>query len=79
MSLDLHTDAGGHRLRLLFGGSVVSHTVAPGATYGDIARLFNETTRMRHGNPISAAVTLGGDMPPAVVRPPNDWDVAGIY
>jgi hypothetical protein len=47
------------RLRFVFDGSVVSHDLAIGATYGDIARMLNQTRRQLHGNPIAIDVTLG--------------------
>ena len=59
---------GRDRLRLLFGGSVVSRDIAGAATYGDVARMFDETLRMRHGNPIAINVTQDGRVPPASRR-----------
>lgn len=48
-----------NRLRFVFDGSVVSHHLAAGATYGDIARMLNQTRRQLYGNPIAIDVTLG--------------------
>ncbi len=49
------------RLRFVFGSSPVPQDAADRATYGDIARTFDETTRMRHGNPIAVDVRYGSD------------------
>lgn len=51
------------RLRLIFGGSVVSHELAAGATYGDIARLLTQTNRRIPGTPLGIDVTLGYCVP----------------
>ena len=57
MYIDLHRDSARDQLRFVFGNSVHSRDLEAGVTYGDIARMFNETTRMRHGNPIVVDVT----------------------
>jgi hypothetical protein len=68
MYIDLHRDSSRDQLRFVFGNSVHSRDIDTGVTYGDIARMFNETTRMRHGNPIAVDVTCNGSN--RAVRPP---------
>jgi hypothetical protein len=47
------------RLRFVFNGSVVSHHLVAGTTYGDIARMLDQTRRQLRGNPIAIDVILG--------------------
>ena len=58
MYIDQFAATRSDRLRFVFDGSVVSQTIEHRSTYGDIARMFNETVRMRHGNPIAIDVTV---------------------
>jgi O6-methylguanine-DNA--protein-cysteine methyltransferase len=59
MYFDQNRASGSDHLRFVFGTSVVVHPIGTATTYGDIARMMSETTRMRHGNPIAIDVTLG--------------------
>ncbi len=68
MNFDRFAAADSTRMRFVFGSSVVAHEIANRATYGDIARMFDETTRMRHGNPIAIDVKLNHRPPPALRR-----------
>ncbi len=48
----------GHRLRFVFDDRIVSVTVSPDATFGEIARnLWNLPSR-RYGHPVAIDVTL---------------------
>jgi len=67
MYFDQHRATDRSHLRLVFNRAVLSSELAHDATYGDVARMFNETTRMRHGNPIAINVTLG----PCAAPPPR--------
>ena len=61
MHIDHFAAAESARLRFVFGSSVVQHDIADRATYGDIARMFDENTRMRHGNPIAIDVRINNE------------------
>ena len=48
-----------NRLRFVFNGALEQHALAVGTTFGDIARMYNDSSRMRHGNPIAIDVKIG--------------------
>ncbi len=58
MYMEQSITAGRDRLRMLYGESVVSQPLVTDATYGDIARMLNDETRLRHGNPIAINVLM---------------------
>ncbi len=58
MYFDQHHAAAHDRLRFVFNGAVEQHHLPAGSTFGDIARMYNDSKRMLHGNPIAIAVTL---------------------
>jgi hypothetical protein len=46
------------RLRFVFNHSVMSFNVAPGATFGEIARTLGDLSNRRYGNPVAIDVKL---------------------
>ncbi len=47
-----------HSLRFAFDDAVISLTVAPGATFEDVALLWGEMSVERHGNPVDIKLTF---------------------
>jgi hypothetical protein len=47
-----------NRLRFVFNHSVMSFSVAPDATFGEIARTLGGLSSRRHGNPVAIDVKL---------------------
>ena len=46
------------RLRFVFNHSVMSFSVAPDATFGEVARTLGGLSSRRYGNPVAIDVTL---------------------
>ena len=46
------------RLRVVFGDTVLSYSLAADATFGEVARRLDEPSARRHGNPVAIDVTL---------------------
>jgi hypothetical protein len=75
MNFEQHHQGADARLRFLYGASERSRNIDSGATYGDIARMVNESRRQLHGNPIAIHVTLGQTTPDARVIDQPDTDI----
>jgi hypothetical protein len=50
--------AGDNRLRFVFNHSVMSFSVAPETTFGEVARTLGGLSSRRHGNPVAIDVKL---------------------
>jgi hypothetical protein len=49
---------GAPRLRFVFDDAVVSETLAPDATFGDVAGRWSEVSSQHHGIPVAIAITM---------------------